>query len=197
VLKRQGTPPKLGRDGTVFKDSRGHSIVGIGFDLDRVDARSRLDQANLDYHKLKAGVQVLTDAQMMELLDSEVRQALRDAEDLIKKFDELREEKKRVVADLVFHLGPEQFRKNFRQMVHALEECDYNQAAEELRASDWYDQAGDRGRELVNMMLGSPPVAPLGDKRVRRLKRQSAGHATTAVGKARGGPTAQFGDGRA
>jgi lysozyme len=59
--------------------------------------------------------------------------------------------RKAVVMDMLFNLGVNKF-KMFKKMIKAIENGDYNLAAEEMIDSEWYRQVGYRSKKLVDMM---------------------------------------------
>jgi len=56
------------------------------------------------------------------------------------------------LIDMRYNLGPGGFR-GFVRMINAVKCGFYAQAAKEMRHSAWYEQVGDRGKTLHDMML--------------------------------------------
>lgn len=56
-----------------------------------------------------------------------------------------------VLVSLRFNMGPSRLR-GFRQMLAAIEKKDYSAAADQLQASKWFTQVGQRGPRLVSML---------------------------------------------
>jgi GH24 family phage-related lysozyme (muramidase) len=161
-----------GKRNKAYKDSMGHPTIGIGFNLDRPDAKQKVEALKLDLAKVKAGQVTLTEAQIQQLFDADVAQAMTDARALVKNYNELPEEKKRVVIDMIFNLGAAGFGK-FHKLIKALEAEDFAKAALEMRHSAWYGQVGDRARDLVKMMEPKIHYEPvLKKKRTPQLKRK-------------------------
>jgi len=44
-----------GRKSHVYKDQMEHPTIGVGFNLDRRDARRHLEELGLDYNRVRAG----------------------------------------------------------------------------------------------------------------------------------------------
>jgi lysozyme len=57
----------------------------------------------------------------------------------------------RVLVNMRFNLGPNRFRQ-FKKMIAALRDGDYEKAADEMMDSKWARQVGDRANRLAKMM---------------------------------------------
>lgn len=66
-------------------------------------------------------------------------------------FEALDPIRRKVMIDMRYNLGPTKFRE-FRRMIAALENHDYNTAADEMKDSKWYWEVKTRSRRLVKMM---------------------------------------------
>ena len=142
-----------GRKAKVYNDTKGHPTVGIGFNLDRGNARAVMKSLGIDYDKVRAGQAILTDAQINHLFDHDVRTATSDAKEVVgsKTFGELSEGRRIVVIDMVFNLGKAGL-ANFRKAISAIQQGNYNEAAKQMKDSAWYGQVGDRAKRNVEMM---------------------------------------------
>jgi GH24 family phage-related lysozyme (muramidase) len=143
------------RRSRVYKDSRGHPTIGVGFNLDRNDARNKVETLGLDYDKVRSGAIELTDDQINELFFPDVDAAIDAASEAIANFDDLSDEKQTVLVDMVFNLGAAGFRA-FRRMIAAVEAEDWETAASEMENSAWYGQVGPRARAAVKAMREDP-----------------------------------------
>ena len=143
-----------GREPTAYMDSAGHPTVGVGFNLDRADARDKITAFGLDYDKVRSGEQSLTDAQIDTLFASDVDQAISDARDLVSNFDTIPDDKQTVVTDMVFNLGADGF-SQFANTIDAIEHEDWGRAADEMQDSAWFEQVGDRGTIDADIMRGT------------------------------------------
>jgi lysozyme len=77
--------------------------------------------------------------------------ALEDAESLVEGLYNKPDAVVRVLVNMAFNIGRSRLSK-FKKMLHAIEEGDYNKAADEMVDSKWYSQVGRRSKELVNIM---------------------------------------------
>lgn len=59
--------------------------------------------------------------------------------------------RKNVLINMVFNLGITRF-SNFKKMIAAVENKQYEQAAKEMMSSKWANQVGDRAKELARQM---------------------------------------------
>lgn len=135
----------------VYNDSRGHPTIGIGFNLDRDDARRQIEGLGLDYHQVRAGGINLSREQIYCLFEADVDRAIADAKTIVANFGSLPPAKQTVVVDMVFNLGAGGFAK-FRQTIAAIENQDWPRAAIEMKDSRWYHQVGRRAVANVAVM---------------------------------------------
>jgi GH24 family phage-related lysozyme (muramidase) len=136
-----------------FKTDLGVLKIGIGFKLERPDAKKRIEDLKLDFAQVKSGKVELTEAEVRQLYNADVAQAVLDCRALVKTFATLPEVKKRVLIDMMFILGTAGFAK-LSKMISALEVEAFDLAAREMRHSGWYRDAGERGKELAALMEG-------------------------------------------
>lgn len=64
--------------------------------------------------------------------------------------------RKASLLNMMFNLGAPRFR-TFKKMIAALEQGDYDRAAEEMRDSKWARQVGQRATELAEMVRANTP----------------------------------------
>ena len=140
-----------GKRNHVYKDTEGHPTIGVGFNLDRGDAKTKIEALGLDYAKVKAGTQDLTDAQVYQLLDGDMDTAIVDSKSVFPKFADLSDVRQRVIADMMFNLGKSKF-LGFKKMIEAVNAGDFAKAADEMKDSAWYRQVGQRGKTLEKML---------------------------------------------
>jgi GH24 family phage-related lysozyme (muramidase) len=160
-----------GKRAKVYKDSRGILTIGIGFNLQRSDAKKKIEGLGLKFDDVKSGKVQLTDDQIQKLFDADVEKAVSDAKGLVKNYDELPEARKRVVVNMIFNLGAGGFGK-FKHLIADLEANDFEKAADEMKKSAWYTQVGKRAEELTDQMRGKPSLKPLRKKKPQPLKRK-------------------------
>ena len=142
-----------GRRHHVYDDSAGHPTIGVGFNLDRADARLKIAALRLDYNLVRSGGIDLSNDQINQLFDTDVDQAVADAKNLVANFDAIPESKQKVVVDMIFNLGAKGF-AGFRKLIKAIEQGDWQAAAREMENSRWYRQVGNRAVANVEVMSG-------------------------------------------
>jgi GH24 family phage-related lysozyme (muramidase) len=135
----------------VYPDSAGHPTIGVGFNLDRADAPQKIAALGLDYSDVREGRVTLNDAQIEQLFDADVDQAIADSRRIVSNFDTIPESKQKVVVDMVFNLGAAGF-AGFHNTIQAIENEDWQTAAQEMQNSCWYSQVKDRGVADVDVM---------------------------------------------
>ena len=80
--------------------------------------------------------------------------AYSDACNLVLNFAGQTPTAQRVLVNMAFNLGRNRLSK-FKNMLKAVNEGDYQKAADEMVDSKWYRQVGRRSEELVEMMRGA------------------------------------------
>jgi len=86
-----------------------------------------------------------------ELLTEDVQKCTEKLENSFDFFAGLNEPRKAVLADMCYQLGFNGL-KNFKKMLKALSESDFEKASEEMKNSLWYDQSGRRSRTNAKQM---------------------------------------------
>jgi len=140
-----------GRKAIAYKDTEGNMTIGIGFNLERTDAKQRIEALGLDLAKVKNKQQSLSDQQIDSLFSDDVASAIADVKSLVPKYSDLSDVRKRVLIDMAFNLGRPKLAK-FEKMLKAVNEDNFSKAADEMKDSTWYRQVGTRGKTLVEMM---------------------------------------------
>ena len=142
--------PHEGRRNKVYSDSRGIPTIGIGFNLLRRDAPERLQKMGRDYDRIRSGQEQLTDQEINELFKTDIGSAHWNANAFV-DFAGQPKEVQLILTDMAFNLGANGLNK-FRELQKALNEKDYQRAAQEMINSRWYGQVGNRSKKLVKMM---------------------------------------------
>lgn len=138
----------------VYIDTEEHPTVGIGFNLDRSDARRRLSAVGANYDKIRAGSATLTDYQIRTLFNDDMANAVSCASSwLYQVWGRMSTDQKSAVADMAFNLGCSGLQK-FRNMKAALLRGDYGGAADEMRDSKWCRQVKSRCDRNIACMKG-------------------------------------------
>ena len=138
----------------VYTDTEGHPTVGIGFNLDRSDARQRLSAVGANYNAVRAGTSPLTDYQIRSLFDDDMASAVTCASSWLSSvWWKLSTDRQSAMADMAFNLGCRGLMQ-FRNMKAALERGDYAGAAREMRNSKWCRQVKSRCDRNIACMNG-------------------------------------------
>lgn len=93
----------------------------------------------------------ITEEEALYLLKNDINRILKLLPVFIKCWDELSERRKMALVDMCFNLGMKGL-LSFKKMLAALEEEDYNRAADEMLDSKWASQVKTRAEELAAMM---------------------------------------------
>jgi hypothetical protein len=169
-----------GRRNTVYNDTANppNPTVGIGFNLNRSDARDALAKIGAGYDAVRSGTTSLTDQQVDRLFAYSLAPVVDEARASLQPshFDSMSDARRFVICDLVFNLGSAGWlgfvntRGIIDKACHAARTSDsagahvlFGQAADALTQSAWYNQVGDRAKRDVAMMRTSNWCDPNGD----------------------------------
>jgi len=150
-----------GRRKTVYLDQFGHPTIGIGFNLDRPDARSRIEALGLDYDAVRDGTQSLTDAQIDQLFAGDFNASVIGARSLVPNFDSLTSNAQIVLVDMVFNMGVGGV-AGFTAMLGALAKNDYQAAVKGMQNSKWASQVPSRAQFDMALMLTPDNLMKIG-----------------------------------
>ena len=143
-----------GRRVRVYDDTEGVPTVGTGFNLNRADAREKIEGLGVNYDDLLSGRTSLTDNQADLLFETDLDTAISDARALFSNFDTLAPARQAVLVDMALNMGINSLGK-FENMIAAIETEDFEQAAAEAQDSTWFTQVGDRGpRNVAGLRTG-------------------------------------------
>lgn len=131
-----------------YRDTRGILTVGVGFNLTRADARTRLAAIGADYALVCAGLRALTPRQIDELLDFTIAEACNATRGIVPDFPDLPDAIQLVLVDMVFNLGAAGVSR-FRKMLAAVAARDWPEMARQMEDSAWFRQVGVRSQQLV------------------------------------------------
>lgn len=124
----------------IYKDHLGYPTFGIGHLIIEDDPE----------HGQRVGTKV-SEERCDEAFDQDVKSVLADCDTLYDDFGGLPEEVQLILANMMFNMGRTRLSK-FRNMNAAVEEGDWNRAAQEMMNSRWYNQVRNRARRLVERM---------------------------------------------
>lgn len=126
----------------VYLDSEGLPTFGIGHLVTETDIE----------HTWPVGSPV-TDERILQCFKDDCDDAWTDACALVLNFDSLPDNVKRVLVNMAFNLGRSRLGK-FKNMLTAINEGNFQRAADEMIDSKWYHQTGRRSKQLVEIMRG-------------------------------------------
>jgi GH24 family phage-related lysozyme (muramidase) len=113
-----------------YIDTHGHPRVGIRFDLDRSDAKARIEALGLEYEAVRSGQRALTQDQIDQLFDADINSAVDHARSVVPGFSGLDAAGQYVVVDMIFNLGSAAFDQ-------------FSTTLPELDAGAWQQAPGD------------------------------------------------------
>ena len=93
----------------------------------------------------------LTTAEIEMLLANDIDVVIDELNREVPWWNEMNEARQAVMINLCFNLGWPRL-SGFKNMLAACEKGLYEKAADEMQDSNWYDQVGLRGVELVDQM---------------------------------------------
>lgn len=96
-------------------------------------------------------MQPISEAAAKQILDDDIQIVLSELDDRMEWWRDLPEPAQLVVASMVFNMGWPRF-SQFKKFIAALEDREWDRAAYEMEDSLWFNQVGNRGKELRDMM---------------------------------------------
>jgi GH24 family phage-related lysozyme (muramidase) len=147
-------------DNTVYKDSKGIPTIGIGFNLNRGDARATFERYGYDFDKIRSGKQKVSDDDAMEMFREDHTNASQEAATLVNDLGGLPDVARIVFTDMVFNMGHKKVSK-FKGMRAALDAGDWAGAAGHLRwtngksgkNTDYWNDVGGRAKRHYRALL--------------------------------------------
>ena len=124
----------------VYLDHLGYPTFGIGHLITDDDPECGAS----------VGTKIDSD-RVQEAFEADVESVLSDCERLYVQFEHLPEEVKLIVANMMFNMGYTRLSK-FKGMKRGVDAKDWNQAADEMIDSKWYNQVTRRADRLVVRM---------------------------------------------
>ena len=124
----------------VYEDHLGLKTVGIGHLCRKSDPE----------YEMKVGDPV-SEERVMELFDQDMSWTFRDCIRLLPKYNDLPDEVRLIVANMMFNLGSKRL-SGFQRLLAAVEREDWNSAADEMYDSRWREQLPERSGRLIERM---------------------------------------------
>ena len=125
--------------------------IGIGFNLEKANAGERLSQIGINIADILNSRQALTDGQIYKLFKEDVAEAINNAKSFLPDFNQQPQAVQNVLIDMAFNMGYNRL-SGFVKLKEALLNKDYKRASNEMIDSKWYNQVGNRSKELVLLM---------------------------------------------
>jgi lysozyme len=125
---------------SVYLDHLGLKTVGIGHLCREADPES----------KLEIGAPI-SEERVMELFDQDMSWTFRDCIRLLPEFNDLPDEVRLIVANMMFNLGASRL-AGFKKFLAAVEEGLWDSAADEMVDSKWHRQVPERSGRLIARM---------------------------------------------
>ena len=129
-----------GRIDEIYTDHLGYPTFGIGHLVVERDP---------EYGK-EIGTYV-PEYRVIKAFKQDIETVLSDCNRLYEDFEDLPEEAQRVIANMMFNMGYTRLSK-FRGMKRGVDARDWNDAADEMVDSRWYNQVINRATRLVERM---------------------------------------------
>lgn len=124
----------------IYLDHLGYPTVGCG----------HLIQPDDEEYGKEVGT-TITEARCSTLFASDIDGVLADCERLYATFSDLPEEVQRIIANMMFNMGLTRLSK-FKKMKAAIEEGNWEEAANQMHDSKWREQVPNRAKRLINRM---------------------------------------------
>lgn len=136
---------------TSYDDSEGVRTVGIGFNLERDDAKEKIEAFGLDFKKVVDGEQSLTKAQANQLFEETLAEAEADAEIIFSNFGELSDNRKTALIDMVFNLGGTKWR-TYTLSIKDIANENWDAFVKRWEDSRWAKQVGSRADKVLQLI---------------------------------------------
>ncbi len=119
--------------------SENHLTGGIGHLITEWDT---------DYYDKPIGYPV-PEEQVNDWFAKDIETTIKDCNLLFSQFDNLPDDIQHVLANMCFQLGRPRLSK-FKNMIAAVEDCDWARMADEMEDSRWFKQTTNRAQRLIN-----------------------------------------------
>ena len=134
---------------TAYKDSRGISTIGHGFNLEEPSNASVFKEiTGYTVKQARDGKISITKEHQEKLLDHSITVAEKDARQMVPDFDQLSPAKQDAIVNFLFNVGLTTARK-FKNTFAAINSGDWERAAKGIRTSLYAKQVGDRAERIA------------------------------------------------
>ena len=124
----------------IYLDHLGFKTFGIGH---------LVRDSDPEFH-MEVGEEVSV-SRTTEVFEADMVSVLSDCEKVFSNFYELPEEVQHIIANMMFNLGFPRLLK-FSKMIKAIEQGDWQEAANQMVDSRWYNQVTNRAKRLETRM---------------------------------------------
>ena len=93
----------------------------------------------------------VTDERVNELFEKDINVTLEECRYLYDDFDNLQEEVQKIIGNMMFNLGRPRLSR-FHKMKKAVLDKDWQEAANQMQDSKWYEQVTNRAERLCERM---------------------------------------------
>lgn len=124
----------------IYLDHLGYPTFGIG----------HLITENDEEHGCEVGTPVSPE-RVQEVFEQDVETTYNECIRLYPDYDNLPEEVQLIIANMMFNLGRPRLSK-FKKMKEAVDNMDWQEAANQMIDSKWYEQVPNRAKRLVERM---------------------------------------------
>ncbi len=101
-------------------------------------------------YDLELGAEISED-RVTELFEQDIQSVIIDCKKVYDDWDNLPEEVKQIVANMMFNLGRPRYSK-FRKHIQAVMDGNWQESANQMRDSRWYRQVTNRAERLCKRM---------------------------------------------
>lgn len=120
----------------IYLDHLGFKTFGIGHLVRDVDPEFQMEIG-----------EAVSVSRVTEVFESDMESVLSDCEKVFSDFYELPEEAQHIIANMMFNLGFPRLCK-FSKMIKAINDRDWQEAADQMVDSRWYNQVPNRAKRL-------------------------------------------------
>ncbi len=133
----------------VYKDPLGIPTIGVGFNLKKFGAQSEIESVGANYNNVLAGTECLDDGQIERLFNKDMDSAKGCSERFVSS--NIGDGPRSAINDMAFNMGCGSLGV-FTTFKKDVEQGDYKEAAEDMKASLWCRQVGSRCTRDVDCM---------------------------------------------
>ncbi|MBO0932015.1 glycoside hydrolase family protein [Fibrella aquatilis] len=138
-------------DSQIYTDPDGHSTIGIGFDLDEVGARERIEGLGANFESVLDGTESLTETQIEELFNQDIDHSINAARSIFPDLDAYPANKQVAIIDMVYDLGERDFKK-LDTVIDAIKQQHWTDASTKMQESVLFNQLSHRATEEISLI---------------------------------------------